>query len=167
MPIIPENHGQVKELSAHPTQIPQAGTYYLYSVAGVVYRMNDAGVYTVVGDTGDSFGILIMGGSSDISVGHKSMARAKSSGTILSYRIDSYEVDTNAAISGSISIDVKKNGTTIGTAALSAASTVLDTVLSGWDTSIIQGDLLQYEVTANTDVKNLTFTLFFSKLVAA
>lgn len=54
--------------------------------------MNDAGVYNVVGDTGDSFGTGILGGSADITVGHKSIARAKSSGTILSYRIDSYAV---------------------------------------------------------------------------
>ena len=167
MPIIQENHGQIKELAAHPTQIPQAGTYYIYSVNGVVYRMDDTGIYNVVGDTGDSFGIVILGGATDISVGYKSVARAKSSGTILSYRIDSYAVDTNAAVVGSISIDVKKNGATIGTAALSAASSVNDTTLSGWATDIVQGDLLQYEVTANSGVKNLTLTLFFSKLVAA
>lgn len=167
MPIIPENHGQIKELSAHPTAIPMAGTYYLYSVAGVVYRMNDAGVYNVVGDTGDSFGIVVLGGSTSISIGYKSVARAKSSGTILSYRIDSYAVDTNDPIVGSITVDVKKNGITIGTATLTAASTVLDMVLSGWTTDILQGDLLQYEVTANTGVKNMTLTLFFSKLVAA
>lgn len=167
MPILPENLGQVKELAAHPTQIPQAGTYYIYSVLGVVYRMDDTGTYNVVGDTGDSFGIVILGGSTNISVGHKSIARAKSSGTVLSYRIDSYEVDTNDPVTGTISITVKKNEVAMGVAALSAASTVLDTTLSGWDTSIIQGDLLQYEVTSNTDVKNLTLTLFFSKLVAA
>ena len=167
MPILPQNSGQILELEAHPTQLPVAGAFYLYSVAGVVYRMNDAGVYNVVGDTGDSFGLGILGGATDISVGYKSVARAKSSGTILSYRIDSYAVDTNAAVVGSISIDVKKNGATIGTAALSAASSVNDTTLSGWTTDIVQGDLLQYEVTANSGVKNLTLTLFFSKLVAA
>ncbi len=48
MPIIPENHGQIKELGAHPTQIPQSGTYYIYSVLGVVYRMDDTGVYTPI-----------------------------------------------------------------------------------------------------------------------
>jgi len=167
MPILPQTSGQILELGAHPTQLPVAGAFYLYSVAGVVYRMNDAGVYNVVGDTGDSFGIVILGGSADITVGHKSIGRAKASGTILSYRIDSYAVDTNAAVIGSISIDVKKNGTTIGTAALSAASSVNDTTLTGWATDIVQGDLLQYEVTANSGVKNLTLTLFFSKLVAA
>lgn len=52
MPILPENHGQVKELAAHPTQVPQAGTYYIYSVLGVVYRMDDTGIYTPIGGGG-------------------------------------------------------------------------------------------------------------------
>ncbi len=115
------------------------------------------------GDTlrSDNFGIVIQGGLSDIELGYKAMSRAKADGTISSYRIDSYEAGTNNAITGSISINVKKNGATIGVAALSAASTVLDTTLSGWTTTFAKGDLIQYEVTANTGIKNLTLTIFF------
>lgn len=117
------------------------------------------------GDTvprgGDSFGVVIIGGLSDIELGYKSMGRAKCSGVLSSFRIDSYEKDTNAAITGSISITVKKNGSDIGVAALSTASTVLDTTLSGWTKDFAQGDLFQYDVTANTGIKNLTLSLFF------
>jgi hypothetical protein len=118
-----------------------------------------------IGDTlprgGDSFGITIVGGDAEIELGYKAIGRAKCSGTILSYRIDSYESGTNSAIVGSISINVKKNGSLLGVASLSAASTILDSVLSGWTTSFSSGDLLQYEVTSNSGIKNLTLTLFF------
>lgn len=52
MPILPQTSGQILELGAHPTQLPVAGAFYLYSVAGVVYRMDDTGVYTPIGGGG-------------------------------------------------------------------------------------------------------------------
>jgi predicted nucleic acid-binding protein len=109
----------------------------------------------------DNFGIVIQGGLLDIELGYKAMSRAKTDGNISSYRIDSYEAVTNNAVAGSISINVKKNGATIGVVALLAASTVLDTTLSGWTTDFAKGDLFQYEVTTNSGIKNLTLTLFF------
>lgn len=52
MPILPQTSGQILELAAHPTQIPVAGAFYLYSVAGVIYRMDDTGIYTPIGGGG-------------------------------------------------------------------------------------------------------------------
>lgn len=119
------------------------------------------------GYSGDSFGIVIQGGYSDITLGHKTLGRARCSGTILGYRIDSYEKDTNNPITSSIDIDVKINGSTIGTASLVSDSTVYDNTLTGWSTNLIQDDKLQYEVVSNTNSKNISLTIFINHIFIA
>lgn len=125
------------------------------------------GPYGIVGDIVDTFGIVIKGGDSDISESYKSIGRAKSDGDIVSYRIDSYDLLNNDPIVGSIDIDVIINGSVIGTASLSSDSSVFDNTLSGWTTAFSDGDKIQYEVTANTGIKNLTLTFSYNKIIVA
>lgn len=110
----------------------------------------------------DSFGIVIIAGDNEISLGYKNLYRVKANGTIISYTIESYEKDTNSPISGSISINVRKNGSIIGSVVLSSQSINNDSTLSGWTTSVLKDDKIQYEVISNSGIKNLTLTLFFN-----
>lgn len=134
---------------------------------GPIGSQGPTGPQGETGYSGDSFGIVIQGGYSDITLGHKTLGRARCSGTILGYRIDSYEKDTNNPIISSIDIDVKINGSTIGTASLVSDSTVYDNTLTGWSTNMIQDDKLQYEVISNTNSKNISLTIFINHIFIA
>jgi len=148
---------------------PQGHTGPLGStgIAGPTGVQGPTGPQGDTGYSGDSFGIVIQGGDSDITLGYKSLGRARCSGTILGYRIDSYEKDTNNPITSSIDIDVRLNGSIIGTASLVSDSTVLDNTLSGWSTNLIQDDKLQYEVVSNTGSKNISLTIFINHIFIA
>ena len=134
---------------------------------GIIGSQGPTGPQGDTGYSGDSFGIVIQGGDSDITLGYKTLGRARCSGTILGYRIDSYEKDTNNPITSSIDIDVKINGSTIGTASLVSDSTVYDNTLTGWSTNLIQDDKLQYEVVSNTNSKNISLTIFINHIFIA
>jgi len=61
---------------------------------------------------------------------------------------------------GSIYINVKRFGTTIGTVFLSGQSSSIDTALTGWNTSLIQDDLLEFYVSqSSVNITNVTFFL--------
>jgi hypothetical protein len=108
----------------------------------------------------DVFGINIIAGTSDIVLGFKSPGRAKRSGDIYAYRLDSYD-STGSSLSGSISVRLSLNGSNIGTVDLSSASTVYDTVLASFtSTSIAKEDLIKYEVLSNVGIKNLVITIY-------
>lgn len=108
----------------------------------------------------DICGINILGGLNNITLGFKTLGRIKSTGIITGYQIDSYELDTNNPIIGSISIEIYKNSSLIGTCILSSNSTVLNNTLSGWTTNITKGDKIQYKVISNSGIKNITLTIF-------
>lgn len=134
-------------------------------ITGAIGITGARGATGATGSNEDTFGLTIIGGEDDITLGYKSVGRIKSTGEIKAYRLESYEADTNNAVSGDISIDVKINGATIGTAALSGASVIYDSTLLGWATTITKDDKVQYEVTSCVGVKNITLTLFFNHIL--
>lgn len=101
---------------------------------------------------------LTIRSTSDITTGYKALGRSFQ-GTVVAYRIDSYD-SSNAPVSGSIQIKVYKNTTLIGTATLSSASSVYDSTLSGWTTSLSSDDKIEYEVFSCSGVSNVTLTLY-------
>jgi len=76
--------------------------------------------------------------------------------TITEWEIDSQE-------SGSIVIDVFKNGSSITASAkptLSAATNASSSTLTGWTTSIALGDEIDIVVDSATTVEHVTLTLY-------
>ena len=112
----------------------------------------------------ESFGLNTLGGNSDISLGMKGFSRIKSNGVLSGFRIDSFETGTGNPISGNISIEIKKNGTLMGTVNLNSSS-LLDNTLSGWTTSILKEDKIQYEVVSNSGIKNFILTFYYNSTV--
>lgn len=112
----------------------------------------------------ESFGLNTIGGLSDISSGVKGFSRIKSNGTLSGFRIDSFELNTGNPISGNISIEIQKNGTLIGTVNLSSSS-LFDNTLTGWTTSLLKEDKIQYEVISNTGIKNFILTLYYNNTI--
>lgn len=61
---------------------------------------------------------------------------------------------------GSIYINVKRAGTTLGTISLTNQSASIDTVLTGWTTSLTQDDLLEFYVSQSSiNITNISFFL--------
>lgn len=112
-----------------------------------------------------SIGINILGGNEEVLTGVKGISRIKNGGSILAYRVDSFEKDTGAPIVGSISIGIKKNGGLIGTVTMTSNNTVYDPMLVGWTTVVSQDDKIQYEVLSNTGIKNLVLTLYYTIII--
>jgi len=129
------------------------------SLSGDSFILNKPTIPTNFNVT-DFFGINILGGSNDISLGYKTLGRIKSTGIITGYQIDSYELDTNNPITGSISIEIYKNTSLIGTCILSSSSTVFNNTLSGWTLAVTKGDKIQYKIISNSGIKNITLTIF-------
>lgn len=72
-----------------------------------------------------------------------------------SYRHIAYDSDivktrTIANTNGYIDINVKRNGTTLGTISLSNQSSSLDTTLTGWTTALNTNDLLEFHVSQSS-----------------
>lgn len=111
-------------------------------------------------DVNDSFGIAV-GSEDDITVGYKCPGRVKSDLVIYAYRLESFEKDTNNPVSGDIDIDIEVNGSSIGTASLSSASTTYDNVLVGWTVSLTKESKVQYNVTYCSGIKNILLTIYY------
>ena len=132
---------------------------------GAIGHTGARGATGVTGSREDTFGLVVLGGDDDITLGYKNIGRIKSSGDIVAYRLESYEKDTNNSVSGDIDIDIIINGAVIGTASLSSASIIYDNTLAGWTTTLTKDDKVQYEVTSCTGIKNITLTLFFNHII--
>ncbi len=110
----------------------------------------------------DSFGIVIMGGDSVLTTGSKNISRMKNSGTLIAYQMDSYIVGSVTPLTGSIEIDVQRNGITMGTASMAATASISNTTLTGWNTTLNKYDKIGYSVKSNSEIKNITLTLFYN-----
>lgn len=131
-------------------------------------------VYDGLGNTHsltDSFGISLKGSytgsvQNTISVGFKNYARVKNSGTIQSYRIDSFDPTSGLPVTGSITIDIRKNNVTIGSASMSNTGSYLDTNLFGWvSPTFSKDDQITYSVISNNSIKNLNLILFYNATI--
>jgi len=110
----------------------------------------------------DSFGIVIAGGNSVLTTGSKNISRMKNDGILIAYQMDSYVIGSVTPLTGSIEIDVQRNGVTMGTASMSATASILNTTLTEWHTTLNKYDEMRYSVKSNSEIKNITLTLFYN-----
>jgi len=68
----------------------------------------------------------------------------------IAYNSNIIKARTIANTNGYIDINVKRNGTTLGTISLSNQSSSLDTTLTGWTTSLSTNDLLEFYVSQSS-----------------
>lgn len=66
------------------------------------------------------------------------------------HNADIVKTRTIANTNGYIDVNIKRNGTTLGTISLSDQSSSLDTILSGWTTSLNEDDLIEFYVSQSS-----------------
>lgn len=111
-----------------------------------------------------TFDFQIDGGGSVIAAGYKGYIRIDSKIRILGAFLESIDPSTGAALSGSIVVNLYRNGnaTSIVAAAkptLTAASSFSDNTLTGWTIDLDPGDKIMVRVESATTVKLVTLSL--------
>lgn len=75
----------------------------------------------------------------------------------IAYDADIVKTRTIANTSGSIDVNIRRNGTTLGTISLSNQSSSLDTTLTGWTTQLNTNDLIEFYVSqSSTYITDIT-----------
>lgn len=103
------------------------------------YALNAGGISTLI----DSIGARVYTDDTFITAGSKGYKHIPYNANIIKTR-------TIANTNGYIDINIKRNGTTLGTISLSNQSSSLDTTLSGWTTLLNEDDLIEFYVSQSS-----------------
>jgi hypothetical protein len=99
--------------------------------------------YAPGGSSVQTIGARIQTEDAYITAGSKGYRHINSNSTIIKTR-------TISTITGSINVNIRRNGTTLGNISLVNTTGSIDTVLSGWTTSLLRDDLLEFYVSGSS-----------------
>lgn len=99
--------------------------------------------YSPGGSPVQTIGARIQTEDSYITAGSKGYRHINSNSTIIKTR-------TISTITGSIDINIRRNGTTLGNVSLVNQTGSIDTTLSGWTTTLYRDDLLEFYVSGSS-----------------
>jgi len=99
--------------------------------------------YAPGGSSVQTIGTRIQTEDSYITAGSKGYRHINSNSTIIKTR-------TISTITGSIDINIRRNGTTLGNVSLVNQTGSIDTTLSGWTTTLYRDDLLEFYVSGSS-----------------
>lgn len=108
---------------------------------------------------------IFFGGGDVLAVGLISTFRPNYGGTFTGWAIDLADIN-GTALSGSIQIEVKKNGSVITASAkptVTSATSATSTTLTGWTTTFVAGDLFEFSVLSVTTAQKATLALNVTK----